>query len=1048
MKTLIRILTVFSVGLIVFVVLAQGPTNRLSGQTGKTVNVLEEPSSIQPVNNTDIPIPDDQDTNRMKQTGTASNSTDITLIAHYPLSTDANDITGNYGPMTLRNTPFQDGGIYCNGIYSNYEDPSSSNAVTPNLNGLTFDAFSISAQFKVDEYRYGPVFVGGDDYRWMGFILFPDSTVTLKYNNFNDQDSNVHYSLNTWHEATVTYEADSETGKLYLDDTLACTATFQINHGYDREVGISDYSTGFVFKGIFRDLKIYNGVIDPSVYTNNVAIPTFNPPPGTYSATQDVIISCATPDATIYYTTDGSDPTESDAIYSSPIHISSTTTLKARAYKSGLDPSYIAGGEYILAAPIKYIRVGKMWAKILDSGSFSEDSGTNYNWYYTRGAHTASVVRSSGTRFGAKDWIDENGNLWSVKLSGAPYRMANNTDNWFGLPYPGEENLTIKRFYRYQPPTITVDGFSCQNPFPQVGDEVNTSQIPGTADVMIESYIRNWMGLEIRARSFGWSQKHHDDYVIYDWLITNTGNVDRDVDIELNTTITDLFLMRQQMISPNSGSEWSEYYGENISDTSRIMYSTPTRRKLYVEDRYGIHKDRVLAEEDSYDQPGQTFVGEGTLFVQRTWNDPIDDPSQPRMHCVSGPDDLAFWMESSVRPESDWFLVYTVMQEGYRSINPCLYMNEAFPEADVYPNTAHDVELPKRGKPYLEDFSWWYWHQVASSAAGPWDLPIGESIRYVWAIVGGALKPEIAWQVYYDWDGGICTWPEWEAGGANDLGEKYPTFNDFPEVSPTANDQAKDRWVVTGMDSLLMNNYAAQWAVQNDYDVPIPPPPPSIEVLSLPNAIRISWGSESEAASDFAGYRVYRAEGSNYYHYYQGIELGKWEMIYEVTGSGTHSYDDITAMVGKGYYYYVTAFDDGIQNSADVYSAGGEVLESGRFTNMTTVPAYLATSVSHNFPQRGQIPTVYGLSQNYPNPFNPVTRIQYQLPKTSHVNLGVYNLTGQEVVCLVNEMKEKGIYSVEWDGRDSQGAYLPSGIYIYQIKAGEFTESKKLILSR
>ena len=124
----------------------------------------------------------------------------------------------------------------------------------------------------------------------------------------------------------------------------------------------------------------------------------------------------------------------------------------------------------------------------------------------------------------------------------------------------------------------------------------------------------------------------------------------------------------------------------------------------------------------------QTFVGEGTLFVQKAWDDPVDDPSQPRMHDNHGPDDLWIKITSTLRPEEDWVLVYKIMQEGYRSINPCLYMHEAFPEADVYPGTAHDVELCKRGQAYLEDFYWWFWHQTAENCSGPFDLPIGESL--------------------------------------------------------------------------------------------------------------------------------------------------------------------------------------------------------------------------------------------------------------------------------------------------------------------------------
>ena len=191
------------------------------------------------------------------------------LIAHYPLRSDANDITGNQGPMTLINTPFQEGGIYCNGIYEYSGNPDWSGAITPALEGFDFTGFSISARFKVAEYpSYDrPVFMGGRSWRWMGFYLNTDGTVKLKYNNSNYQSSGMSYSLDTWYKATVTYDAEAETGKMYLDDILACTANFQIDHGNDRRICTTDYSNGATFKGIMSDLKIYDMIIDPTCIT-------------------------------------------------------------------------------------------------------------------------------------------------------------------------------------------------------------------------------------------------------------------------------------------------------------------------------------------------------------------------------------------------------------------------------------------------------------------------------------------------------------------------------------------------------------------------------------------------------------------------------------------------------------------------------------------------------------------------------------------------------------------------------------------------------------
>ncbi len=88
-----------------------------------------------------------------------------------------------------------------------------------------------------------------------------------------------------------------------------------------------------------------------------------------------------------------------------------------------------------------------------------------------------------------------------------------------------------------------------------------------------------------------------------------------------------------------------------------------------------------------------------------------------------------------------------------------------------------------------------------------------------------------------------------------------------------------------------------------------------------------------------------------------------------------------------------------------------------------------------------QVPPTYEIRQNYPNPFNPSTTIRYELPKRSHIVLKIYNLLGQEVATLVNEEKTAGRYEVGWDAGG-----MASGVYFYRLQAGEFVETKTLIL--
>jgi hypothetical protein len=98
----------------------------------------------------------------------------------------------------------------------------------------------------------------------------------------------------------------------------------------------------------------------------------------------------------------------------------------------------------------------------------------------------------------------------------------------------------------------------------------------------------------------------------------------------------------------------------------------------------------------------------------------------------------------------------------------------------------------------------------------------------------------------------------------------------------------------------------------------------------------------------------------------------------------------------------------------------------------------ITTSVDAN-----TAPLRFGLEQNYPNPFNPVTTIKYYLADDVHISLKVFSLLGNEIMTLVNEVQHAGDYDFEFDASG-----LSSGVYFYQLKAGNFSETKKLILTK
>ena len=123
--------------------------------------------------------------------------------------------------------------------------------------------------------------------------------------------------------------------------------------------------------------------------------------------------------------------------------------------------------------------------------------------------------------------------------------------------------------------------------------------------------------------------------------------------------------------------------------------------------------------------------------------------------------------------------------------------------------------------------------------------------------------------------------------------------------------------------------------------------------------------------------------------------------------------------------------------NGDVYKLGdsGEIVINGSVNGFTLTKAET-------------IPTSFSLSQNYPNPFNPVTSIGYTVPEEMYVTISIYNLIGQKIVELVNEVQQKGHHKVMWDSKDAKSNLVSSGVYFYSIKAGDHTALKKMVLMK
>ena len=137
------------------------------------------------------------------------------------------------------------------------------------------------------------------------------------------------------------------------------------------------------------------------------------------------------------------------------------------------------------------------------------------------------------------------------------------------------------------------------------------------------------------------------------------------------------------------------------------------------------------------------------------------------------------------------------------------------------------------------------------------------------------------------------------------------------------------------------------------------------------------------------------------------------------------NFTDTDVVMGQTYYYRLSAFDFS-ENESEFSQEASAVIAVVGVEN-----------------EGAGLPIEYSLSQNYPNPFNPETTIRYALPEASRVSIVVYNLQGEEVARLIDNVQSAGNYSTIWNTSN-----VTSGVYIYRLQAGSFVQTKKMILMK
>ena len=676
----------------------------------------------------------------------------------------------------------------------------------------------------------------------------------------------------------------------------------------------------------------------------------------------------------------------------------------------------------------KQLQVGELWQEEeeLPSGGWEKTFVWPGNHWRRSNASenilTNGTARSSGIGYGLKNWTDWRKDFYPYVVGGVDDGMM----VYLGSGRYGCQPHEFKLILRRPPPTLIVDG--ALQPPRQAYDEIDPNLI---CDAML--YIR-WsfdVGLTAEQTYYAYAGYPFDSYMYIDFLIKNTGNVNRNEstvelpnqnlqDICFQYTVLPLVTFEGGRQTPHTGTEgesddWVEYYGENYpsyigNGTPTHPNGDPTADSLRVFTIWDGDNNMSPGRDDTGEPDlnegfeeqtagmgfliSPQYLGIGILHADKSHDNETNDLSQPL---------TTVW-----RPGTRKF---TSTQEAYE-----FYFNGqhlASPQEMGYTQPFDPVNVC-RPNPYL--------------GIGPYpEMPFGSDIHFVVLAAVNGLNYDMRNAIGLSW------WTHYMGGEG-------------------LTDAEKNWWVATGRDSLF--KYFSQAtrryfrnleSGRNPYNAPDAPPAPDLIVTAGEKSVVLEWSDVSQEPDydtgvlDFAGYRVYRTKGKN---------DTTFQKIWECGGTSgvpvTTRYVDTGVKRGFAYYYYVTAYDDGSQN----WEQPGRSLESGKYWNMMhknkPVHPFMSSQPLADLENIKVVPNPYhdkSVKYNWPGEENKLLLINIPLKCT----IKIFTMTGDLVKTIVHD---DGTTEQAWNQVTDNNQLIFSGVYIYYMESEMGNKVGKFVVIR
>jgi len=664
---------------------------------------------------------------------------------------------------------------------------------------------------------------------------------------------------------------------------------------------------------------------------------------------------------------------------------------------------------------LKWLRINSLHTYFSEQGAETETGGTEetnitFSWPGEYGIDQYTM-RSNGMWLGCRNYYDS-------KVDKTFEKMVTN----IGLK-PNEyterpifDAVDFRLIGKYEHPIVNVDGaLASELTFFDVLDDIDPN-LPADRMLIVKNHTS--VGVTVTKKVYAWSTSGHVNYYIYDYTLKNTGIIDNNGTTNHQTINDFYFLLAYRytfagesiIYGDPDGTNWGtgpmQWGGNVVND---VVGRDPKASDFEFRAQltwYGPNSAQPVSDDwgcPNYKHDGvmaaAKYAGRVVLHADKSAADHSDDLYQPATTRFCYSDDPV--MQRAGSPYNEIFINqrYDFMSSGHDPKTHAELLEESGLTADVWTSGTGTS-----GHTITQGF-------------GPYTLETGDSINVVLAGAVAGISRDKNREVGANWIHYV------NGTGTPELIKPDGTVT-------TDHDEYKREWVWTCKDSLIKAFQNAIANYESGYTLPqAPPPPKEFVVKSGGDRISLSWADNATSAPNFDGYVIYRSQGNVMQ------PKTKYRFLFECDASNVvHQFDDVTAVRGFDYYYY-------IQSKAKNPDNPSQPLLSGMFWTLTSVPATLQR------PHGLAIEEV----RVVPNPYDIRSRALQFGDEFQYDRIAFYELPP---FCNVRVFTERGdlIYTREhidgsgdelWDSMTSSGQIIVSGIYILVVEATKDTYAEQ-----